>query len=146
MFVLCRQKADLVTPLLHNLYWLPIQAHIDFKITMLHYRVVHGLAPFYLCEVSPYQPGKSSPCLVYQVFDYRSFSFFDPNSWNALPLYLSILTILTVHVSVCMICLIMKFISVIQHHSLLPSVINTSILAVHPIYEILLLYGDAYNS
>lgn len=65
MFVLCRQKADLVTPLLHNLYWLPIQAHIDFKITMLHYRVVHGLAPFYLCEVSPYQPGKSSPCLRY---------------------------------------------------------------------------------
>ena len=38
-------------PLLYNLYWLPVKFRIDFKILLLTYKAINGLAPFYLQEL-----------------------------------------------------------------------------------------------
>ena len=40
-----------VRPLLYNLYWLPVKFRIDFKILLLMYKAINGLAPFYLLEL-----------------------------------------------------------------------------------------------
>ena len=37
-----------VRPLLYNLHWLPVKFRIDFKILLLTYKAINGLAPFYL--------------------------------------------------------------------------------------------------
>ena len=37
-----------VRPLLYNLHWLPVEFRIDFKILLLTYKAINGLAPFYL--------------------------------------------------------------------------------------------------
>ena len=41
-------KREHVTPLLIELHWLPVAAHIKFKSLMLAYRVIAGSAPTYL--------------------------------------------------------------------------------------------------
>ncbi len=40
-----------ITPVLSQLYWLPVQSHIDFKVLILTYKAVHGLAPEYICNL-----------------------------------------------------------------------------------------------
>ena len=35
-----------VRPLLYNLHWLPVKFRIDFKILLLTYKAINGLAPF----------------------------------------------------------------------------------------------------
>ena len=40
-----------VRPLLYNLHWLPVKFRIDFKILLLTYKTINGLAPFYLQEL-----------------------------------------------------------------------------------------------
>ena len=40
-----------VRPLLYNLHWLPVKFRIDFKILLLTYKAINGLAPFYLQEL-----------------------------------------------------------------------------------------------
>ena len=37
--------------LLYNLHWLPVKFRIDFKILLLTYKTINGLAPFYLQEL-----------------------------------------------------------------------------------------------
>ena len=34
-----------ITPVLHELHWLPVQARINFKILLLAFKADHGLAP-----------------------------------------------------------------------------------------------------
>ena len=41
-------KREHVTPLLIELHWLPVAAHIKFKSLMIAYRVIAGSAPTYL--------------------------------------------------------------------------------------------------
>ena len=41
-------KYNHVTPLLCDLHWLRVPEHIDFKIAVLVYQCLHGLAPAYL--------------------------------------------------------------------------------------------------
>jgi len=38
-------------PLLRQLHWLPIESRVKFKLCVLMYRVSHGTAPLYLCEL-----------------------------------------------------------------------------------------------
>ena len=40
-----------VRPLLYNLHWLPVKFRIYFKILLLTYKAITGLAPFYLQEL-----------------------------------------------------------------------------------------------
>jgi len=49
------RKYDHITPILPSLHWLPIKFRINYKILLLTYKALNGLAPVYLMELlSPY--------------------------------------------------------------------------------------------
>jgi len=41
-------RRDHITPVLRQLHWLPVKQRIDFKLAVLVYKSLHGLAPPYL--------------------------------------------------------------------------------------------------
>jgi len=43
-------KCDHITPLLRQLHWLKIPWRIDYKLAVLLYKCLHGLAPSYLAD------------------------------------------------------------------------------------------------
>lgn len=43
-------RHDHITPLLHELHWLRIRERIDFRLAVLTFRCLHGLAPPYLAS------------------------------------------------------------------------------------------------
>ena len=45
------RKFDHITPVLHQLHWLPVRQQITFKLTMITYKCLHGLALSYLADV-----------------------------------------------------------------------------------------------
>ena len=49
--ILCKQKYDHATPLLIQLHWLPVSQRIIFKILLLLFKVLNGLAPMYITEL-----------------------------------------------------------------------------------------------
>ena len=94
--VLRKRKFDHATPLLRQLHWLPIRARIQYKIAVLCYRSLHGLAPSYISELLiSYKPSRSLrsadagyfivPRIRLETYGKRSFSFAGPTVWNALP-------------------------------------------------------------
>uniref|UniRef100_A0AAZ3PI26 Reverse transcriptase domain-containing protein n=1 Tax=Oncorhynchus tshawytscha TaxID=74940 RepID=A0AAZ3PI26_ONCTS len=53
-------RADHITPVLASLHWLPVKARADFKVLLLTYKALHGLAPTYLSDlVLPYIPTRT---------------------------------------------------------------------------------------
>ena len=42
---------DHITPVLQQLHWLPVKFRIMYKILLLTYKCLHGLAPDYLAEL-----------------------------------------------------------------------------------------------
>ena len=42
------KKFDHITPVLRELHWLPVRERIRFKLAMIVYKCLHGLAPPYL--------------------------------------------------------------------------------------------------
>jgi len=44
------RKYDHVTPLLHELHWLRMRQRIEYKLAVLVYHCLHGLAPPYLAS------------------------------------------------------------------------------------------------
>ena len=87
-----------ITPVLANfrLHWLPVQYRITFKILLLTYRALHGLAPSYLTALlAPYRPSRALrsgqqhllrvPQTRLLTFWDRSFAFAAPKLWNSLP-------------------------------------------------------------
>ena len=42
-----------MTPILEDLHWLPIIYRIEFKIVLLTFKCLYGLAPQYLVDVAP---------------------------------------------------------------------------------------------
>ena len=56
--ILTRTKTfDHITPVLASLHWLHVKARADFKVLLLTYKALHGLAPTYLSNlVLPYIP------------------------------------------------------------------------------------------
>ncbi|CDR10475.1 unnamed protein product, partial [Oncorhynchus mykiss] len=54
------KKIDHITPVLASLHWLPVKARADFKVLLLTYKTLHGLAPTYLSDlVLPYIPTRT---------------------------------------------------------------------------------------
>ena len=54
------RKFDHITPILASLYWLQITSKSDFKVLLLTYKALHGLAPSYLKDlIIPYSPSWS---------------------------------------------------------------------------------------
>jgi len=97
-----RRKFDHITPIiLHELHWLPVRKRIVYKVALLVYKCLHGLAPSYLADdcrpVSTfagrqrlrsantgilYVPGTSTSIGA------RSFAVNGPTTWNKLPVEL----------------------------------------------------------
>ena len=44
-------KFSHITPVLHQLHWLPIKYRIEFKILLLTFKAIHGMAPDYICKL-----------------------------------------------------------------------------------------------
>ena len=91
------RKYDHITPVLVDLHWLPVKQRIDFKILLLTYKALNGLAPAYLREqLVPYSPTRTlrskenhqltSPRCRLENFGKRSFAAAAPMLWNDLPL------------------------------------------------------------
>ncbi len=53
------KTSEHISPVLQSLHWLPVRSRIDFKILMLTYKALHGLAPHYLSQLlSVYTPSR----------------------------------------------------------------------------------------
>ena len=91
------RKFDHITPVLHDLHWLPIESRSKFKILLLVYKCLYGLAPSYLSKRLSLKPNRglrSDDKLVLNVpttklktktYGDRCFSIAGPNLWNQLP-------------------------------------------------------------
>ena len=93
-------KFDSVSAAIRDeLHWLPIRKHIQFKITLLVWHCIVGVAPEYLielcCPVSS-SSGQQSLCSAsrgdlivprfrFQRSGYRAFAVSGPHVWNSLP-------------------------------------------------------------
>lgn len=95
-----------ITPRLHDLHWLPVASRIHFKILLLTFKALHGLAPSYLsdllCPYSPARPLRSSELGLLSIPRFRlttvggrSFSVNAPKLWNSLPLSIRTITTLS---------------------------------------------------
>jgi len=44
------RKFDHITPVLHELHWLPMVQRVRFKLALIVFKCLHGLAPSYLTD------------------------------------------------------------------------------------------------
>jgi len=91
------KKFDHITPVLMNLHWLPIAERINFKIILLAFKALHGMAPKYIQDmvkiVKRDRTLRSNNLLLLQVpksntasYGDRCFAYAAPHLWNQLPL------------------------------------------------------------
>ena len=52
-----------ITPLLKSLHWLPVRYCIVFKILLITFKAVHGLAPAYISELISIRESAGRHCL-----------------------------------------------------------------------------------
>jgi len=101
--VFSARKYEHVTPLLRDLHWLLVPQRVEYKLAMLVYRCLHGLAPSYLADdlqlvanlESRQQLRSSSPdalvvpptrlCTV----GHRAFPVSAARVWNGLPTHVT---------------------------------------------------------
>ena len=58
--VTCVRGRAHMQPILRQLHWLPVRKRIVFKIILLTFKIIHGLAPQYLSDFLPiYKPTRS---------------------------------------------------------------------------------------
>ncbi len=90
------RKYEHISPVLSTLHWLPTKHSIDFRILLIIYKALNGLAPQYLSELlshhSPSRPLRSQnsghliiPRISKSTAGGRSFSYLAPKLWNNLP-------------------------------------------------------------
>ena len=93
------KKYDHVTPILINLHWLPVRYRINFKILLLTFKALYGMAPSYIIDLinvktnTRYSLRSSEGILLKhpsgrrmkKSFGDRFFSVAAPTLWNALP-------------------------------------------------------------
>ena len=98
--VYCAPKYCHVTPLLRELHWLPVHLRVDFKILLVTFKILHGVAPSYLKDLvsvlpdSRYQlrPNNNGILLerprlrTKKTLGDRVLSMAAPFLWNSLPL------------------------------------------------------------
>ena len=86
-----------ITPVLHQLHWLPVCRRVDFNISTLVYHSLAGTAPVYLADECmlviaagrcPLRSADSRTCIVNRScnqFSACCFPTADPTLWNSLP-------------------------------------------------------------
>ena len=91
-----------ITPILQELHWLPVRRRIDYKILLIVFKALHGLAPQYIREILTKRPEqtrsmRSNDTELLQVppvgtkciqYSNKNFIRFAPLLWNSLPLAL----------------------------------------------------------
>ncbi|PIK35183.1 putative RNA-directed DNA polymerase from mobile element jockey-like, partial [Apostichopus japonicus] len=90
---------DFNTPslnILHSLHWLPVEFRIKFKVLLLVYKCIHGMAPAYLSDDLSFQVNtrytlRSSNTLTVprtklKTYGDRAFPSAGPKLWNGLPI------------------------------------------------------------
>ncbi len=99
--IMCIKRHDRqsITAVLRRLHWLPVKWRINYKIVVLVFRALHGLAPAYVSTfITPYEPRRAlrstgSALLCHlcvprhnlERYDRRSFSCAGLVLWNSLP-------------------------------------------------------------
>ena len=88
-----KYKHDRLGDDLTNLHWLNIKKRIVFKIGLLAYKSVNGLAPVYLQDMFQYSHHGYKPTLIVPSFNTlygrRSFSVAGPRLFNKLPAHIT---------------------------------------------------------
>ncbi len=90
------RKFDHISPILTSLHWLPVKQIIEFKILVLVFKALHGLAPAYLSDLlrchNPSRALRSGNLGVLAVRRSRlkhcgdhAFMITGPKLWNSLP-------------------------------------------------------------
>src|SRR5271154_4716768 len=84
-----------ITPVLKSLHWLPVVQRIAFKTALLTFKVIHGLAPSYLCDLIKYRSASRDLRSINDVLldvprckssiGSRAFVVSAPKLWNNLP-------------------------------------------------------------
>ena len=85
-----------ISPLLRGLHWLPVIARIEFKVLLITFKAIHGLAPKYLCDLLTFLSSlynlRSSDSILLSMLAGRSkmlgdrtFMVAAPRLWNSLP-------------------------------------------------------------
>jgi len=104
------RKYDHVTPLLTDLHWLRFPQRIDFRLAVLAFRCLHGMAPEYLaselCRVSDLESRRhlrsastarlEVPLAKHSTIGDRAFPIAASLVWNALPSRITALSSLPV--------------------------------------------------
>ena len=91
------KKFDHISPVLKDLHWLSVRKRITFKILLITYKALHGLAPTYLSELpTVYKPSHClhseisfnlliAPKYKTKLYEERAFAVAAPTLWNKLP-------------------------------------------------------------
>ena len=92
------QKYDHISPVMKDLHWLPIWQRIEYKVLLLTYKSLNGLAPSYLSDLLKSRKDRGSrndkhhllidPKINRVTFGGRSFRKACPVLWNSLPVKL----------------------------------------------------------
>ena len=88
------KKFDHITPVLIQLHWLPVHFRILFKVLLLVYKALNGMAPLYITELLSHRTCSRSlrstalavPKSRLKTYGDRAFSVAAPKLWNELPL------------------------------------------------------------
>ena len=89
-------KYDHISATLKSLHWLPVKQRIEFKISVLVYKCLNGVAPQYLCKLLQFyskdrvlrSAGDMTLLETPQIrtkFGERAFCNYAPKIWNSLP-------------------------------------------------------------
>ena len=89
-------KHEHITPVFYNLHWLPVEQRIMYKLALLTYKALNGLAPKYISDlISIYVPRRNlrsanskqliQPIYNLRTYGFRAFSHAAPFLWNSLP-------------------------------------------------------------
>ena len=82
------KRKDDVTPYLEELHWLKVKERIEFKILLLVFKCIYGLAPKYLSDLIQYNSSSSGRTVSLHCLPHTSskaFSAVAPKLWNDLP-------------------------------------------------------------
>ena len=91
-----------IMPLLQKLHGLPIKYRIQFKILLIMFKAIHGLAPSYIVDLICVKPLnmryslrstkglllEHPKCKTYVTLGDRAFKAAAPTLWNKLPIHI----------------------------------------------------------